>query len=129
MCELPEKDENDLSARKGEFPHMAAIGWRLENGNIFICGGSLISERFVLTVAHCGKDSRGRPPNFGEQNLKIREAEMSEIDVEIAEFIPHKKFNYNFGYYDIAVIKLSRSVEFNKFVKPACLSQPLNQFG
>lgn len=38
----------------GEFPHMAAIGLKGSDGTIeFFCTGSLISEKFVLLVAHC----------------------------------------------------------------------------
>lgn len=94
-------------AKPGEFPHMAALGYPNLDEINYQCGGSLISDRYVLTAAHCRVANRVKPTvvRLGDHNLKLKEPNIPEKNVLIEKFISHEQYDPTSSKNDIALIR------------------------
>ncbi|XP_076395249.1 serine protease snk-like [Megachile rotundata] len=118
-----------VESQPKEFPHTAAIGFTSGDGIFFVCSGSVVSARFVLTAAHCTYDTYfGISSTFwvrvGDLNLNSTNDANAPL-IQVIERIRHPLYNTSIGYHDIALLKLENDIHFNEWVRPTCLPYSL----
>ncbi|XP_022200798.2 serine protease snake [Nilaparvata lugens] len=111
------------TAEPGEFPHMAALGYQSDDGEIeWLCGGSLISSRFVITAAHCVKSRRGAPQWV--QMGMVRLQNTTEYNRRVEATWVYSDYDPPAVYNDIALLKLEQTLVPMLNIRPICLSVP-----
>lgn len=113
-----------FEARQGDWPWAVVLGRKNSFSNRFSvqCGGTLLDQTTVLTAAHCFDQPGG--PNLvrlGDHDLTTSTDGALAQDVSIGRVIKHPGWDSHALENDIAVLKLSRPVQYSRDIRRACL--------
>uniref|UniRef100_A0A2A4JCN2 Peptidase S1 domain-containing protein n=1 Tax=Heliothis virescens TaxID=7102 RepID=A0A2A4JCN2_HELVI len=91
------------------------------------CGGVIISDRYVLSAAHCvkGQSAANYALVVGEHDITTGDSPATKA-YRIDQFIIHPQFTESNYDYDIAILKSASKIEFSEYVGPVCLPFKFN---
>ncbi|KAF9411843.1 hypothetical protein HW555_009448 [Spodoptera exigua] len=109
-------------AAQYEFPHMVMVGYGELKDVQWLCGGALISDKFILTAGHCIASRDLGPITYVVVGALRRSdaADRSKI-YKVKNIIKHPQFQPPAKYNDIALIETENTIKLDQFVVPACL--------
>ncbi|KAL4123183.1 hypothetical protein QTP88_015406 [Uroleucon formosanum] len=114
-------------AQFGEFPWMIAI-LKLESNQstTYICGGSLIHPKVVLTAVHCviGKKPNELVIRAGEWDSQTDNEQIPIQDRQALKIINHEDFEPDELLNDIALIIVTKPFSLREHVGTTCLPSP-----
>uniref|UniRef100_R4G2C0 SP1-Abd-4 n=1 Tax=Abdopus aculeatus TaxID=515833 RepID=R4G2C0_ABDAC len=115
---------NGIDAKYCEFPHVAFLRIAAKPKDYF-CGATLISDKYLLTAAHClEKQISSIEAHFGSTN-KMN----ATVIVGVASWLIHPKYTKTPGLRnDIAILTLEKPVPKSKCVQPIEIAKKSDEF-
>uniref|UniRef100_A0A182NXS5 Peptidase S1 domain-containing protein n=1 Tax=Anopheles dirus TaxID=7168 RepID=A0A182NXS5_9DIPT len=113
---------NGDEAVPGQFPYQIALLSTFSGGS-GLCGGSILTNNYILTAAHCVVDGGGALATqgtaiLGAHDRTVEEPTQQRIGFVQAGVAVHPSYNPTLIRNDIATVRLSTPAVFNARVQP-----------
>ncbi|KAH8380745.1 brachyurin [Drosophila serrata] len=120
---------NGELAKPQQFPYQVGLLLYLQGGAAW-CGGTIISDRWIVTAAHCTDSlTTGVDVYLGAwDRTDAKEVGQQIIFVETKNVIVHEDWIPETITNDISLIKLPVPIEFNDYIQPAKLPVKSNTY-
>ncbi|XP_072551752.1 ST14 transmembrane serine protease matriptase a [Salminus brasiliensis] len=117
-------------ATEGEWPWQVSL--HIKN-SIHVCGASIISDRWLVTAAHCVQDegaTRLSQPGSWDVYLGLHTQKMLEKAEKrsLKKVVAHPNYNAYTYDNDIALMELDQPVTFRDSIRPICLPSAAYDF-
>ncbi|XP_058802515.1 phenoloxidase-activating factor 2-like isoform X2 [Phymastichus coffea] len=116
---------NNNEAQFAEYPWMVAILESSSREKAYICGGSLIHRRVVLTAAHCvaEKSATSLIIRAGEWDTQTTNEGLPHQDRDVAVAVIHPNYRPGTLFNDFALLILDNVIELADNVEIICLPE------
>ncbi|XP_067881910.1 serine protease 27-like isoform X2 [Heterodontus francisci] len=101
----------------GSWPWQVSI----HEGSSHICGGTLITNTWVLTAAHCVSQRKIRSYTVYAGRYQQGGVNNNERSSTVQSVIRHVKYQEDKNDYDIALVKLMKTIPYSDYILPICL--------
>uniref|UniRef100_A0A8D2PK27 Peptidase S1 domain-containing protein n=1 Tax=Zosterops lateralis melanops TaxID=1220523 RepID=A0A8D2PK27_ZOSLA len=101
-------------ARSEKWPWQASLQMGAHG---HVCGASVISNRWLVSAAHCFLDS----DSVRYREIILFYLQFNNLTKSIIRIIVHPQYDQSISDYDIALLEMEKPVLFSELVQPICL--------
>lgn len=107
-------------ARPGQFPYQASLRYNSSSYYRHICGGSIITNRFIVSAAHCF-------PSTNEERYRIvlgaHNISGDGVAYDVEKIFIHPGWNLSLIIHDVGLAQTNQTIEFTAHISPIAISR------